>query len=183
MLRVVRDFFAQGPRRKVLRRRLVLFSILPALVLVAIGVKLVTMVAYGYAAKSDFLQFDAYGLADDVRMLKSVNVIDSYKAYFAEGDRYVLEGRLGDAQAEFTTSLSLVDPEESCPVRINLEVVLETQGDLKSAQNRRDEAKPLWQEALKTVQEAPVDVSTPGPSPMRTCARISTRPSSGYWTS
>ena len=34
-------------------------------------------------------------------------------------------------------------------------MVLETQGDLKSAEDRRDEAKPLWQEALKTVQEAP----------------------------
>lgn len=155
MLQYVKRFFSQGPRRKVLRRRLVLFSILPALVLVAIGAKLVTMVAYGHAAKSDYLEFDAYALADDVRVLKSVNVIDSYKAYFAEGDRYVLEGKLSDAQAEFTTSLSLVDPEDSCPVRINLEVVLETQGDLKSAENHRDEATPFWLEALTTVQEAP----------------------------
>jgi hypothetical protein len=156
MLHYVKRFFSQGPHRKVLRRRLVLLSILPALVLLAIGAKLVTMVAYGSAATSDYLDFDSRGLADDVRMLKSVNVIDSYKAYFADGDRYVLDGKLGDAQAEFTTSLSLVDPEDSCPVRINLEVVLETQGDLKSADDHRDEAKPLWQEALKTVQEAPV---------------------------
>ena len=156
MLHSVKGFFSQGPHRKVLRRRLVLLSILPALVLLAIGAKLVTMVAYGSAAKSDYLDFDSRGLADDVRVLKSLNVIDSYKAYFAEGDRYVLEGKLSDAQTEFTTSLSLVDQEDSCPVRINLEVVLETQGDLKSADNRRDEAKLLWQEALKTVQEAPV---------------------------
>lgn len=155
MLHSVKGFFLQGPHRKVLRRRLILLSILPALVLLAIGAKLVTMVAYGSAAKSDYLDFDSRGLADDVRVLKSVNVIDSYKAYFADGDHYVLEGKLGDAQTEFTTSLSLVDPEDSCPVRINLEVVLETQGDLKSADNRRDEAKPLWQEALKTMQEAP----------------------------
>lgn len=155
MLHYVQRFFSQGPHRKVLRRRLVLLSILPALVLLAIGAKLVTMVAYGSAATSDYLDFDSRGLADDVRMLKSMNVIDSYKAFFADGDRYVLDGKLGDAQAEFTTSLSLVDPEDSCPVRVNLEVVLETQGDLKSADNRRDEAKPLWQEALKTVQEAP----------------------------
>ena len=156
MLHYVKRFYSHGPHRKVLRRRLVLLSILPALVLLAIGAKLVTMVAYGSAATSDYLDFDSRGLADDVRMLKSVNVIDSYKAYFADGDRYVLDGKLGDAQAEFTTSLSLVDPEDSCPVRINLEVVLETQGDLKSANAHRDEAKPLWQEALKTVQEAPV---------------------------
>ena len=141
--------------RKLLRRKLILLSILPALVLVAIGVKLVTMVTYGYAARSDYLEYDSHGLADDVQVLKSMNAIDSYKAYFAEGDRYALEGRLTDAEAEFKTSLSLVDPAQSCPVRINLEVVLETQGDLKSADNRRDEAKPLWQEALKTVQEAP----------------------------
>lgn len=141
--------------RKLLRRKLILLSILPALMLVAIGVKLVTMVAYGHAARSDYLEYDSRGLADDVQVLKAMNVIDSYKAHFAEGDRYALEGRLTDAEAEFKTSLSLVDPAESCPVRINLEVVLETQGDLKSADNRRDEAKSLWQEALKTVQEAP----------------------------
>lgn len=155
MLHRVKGFFSQGPHRRVLRRRLVLLSLLPALVLLAVGAKLVTMVAYGSAAKSDYLEFDSRALADDVRVLKSVNVIDSYKAYFADGDRYALEGKLSDAQAEFTTSLSLVDQEDSCPVRINLEVVLETQGDLKSADNRRDEAKPLWQEALKTVREAP----------------------------
>ncbi|MUL81794.1 MULTISPECIES: hypothetical protein [unclassified Mycolicibacterium] len=148
-------FFSQGPSRKVLRRRLILFSILPAVVLVAIAVKLVTMVVYGYSAGSHYLSYDSYGLADDVRMLKSLNVIDSYKPYFADGDRYVLEGKLADAESEFKKSLSLVSQERSCPVRINLEVVLEALGDLRNADKHRDEAKPFWTEALKLTQEAP----------------------------
>jgi len=151
----VRRFFSQGPSRKVLRRRLILFSILPVLLVLAVAVKLLTMVTYGNYARSDFHRYDAYGLAEDVRALKSFNVIDSYKPYFAEGDRYVLEGKLAEARGEFAASLSLVDPEDSCPVRINLEVVLEALGDLKNSEKRRDQAKPLWQDALKAVQEAP----------------------------
>lgn len=154
-IRWVRAFFSQGPSRKVLRRRLILFSILPAVVLVAIGVKLVTMVIYGHSARSHYLSYDSYGLTDDVRRLKSFNVIDSYKPYFADGDRYVLEGKLADAESEFKKSLSLVSPERSCPVRINLEVVLETLGDLKNADQNREEAKKFWTEALKVTQEAP----------------------------
>lgn len=148
-------YFSQGPSRKVLRRRLIVFSILPAVLLVAIAVKLITMVGYGNSARSDYLAYDSYGLADDVRTLKSLNVIDSYKPYFAEGDRYVLEGKLAEAESEFKKSLSLVSQARSCPVRINLEVVLETLGDLKNADKHRDEAKSLWTEALKVTQEAP----------------------------
>ncbi|WP_280835034.1 hypothetical protein [Mycolicibacterium frederiksbergense] len=154
-MRSVGAYFSQGPSRKVLRRRLIVFSILPAVVLVVVGVKLVTMVLSGDSAKSHYLDYNSYGLADDVRTLKSLNVIDSYKPYFAEGDRYVLEGKLAEAESEFKKSLSLVSQKRSCPVRINLEVVLETLGDLKNADKHRDEAKPFWTEALKVTQEAP----------------------------
>lgn len=152
---MVGAFFSQGPSRKVLRRRLIVFSVVPAVILVAIAVKLMAMVVYGNSARSHYLDYDSYSLSDDVRKLKSLNVIDSYKAYFADGDRYVLEGKLAEAESEFKKSLSLVSQERSCPVRINLEVVLEALGDLKNADENRDQAKLLWTEALKVTQEAP----------------------------
>ncbi|NGX06265.1 hypothetical protein [Mycobacteroides franklinii] len=155
ILDAVRRFFSDGPRRKVLRRRLVALSVLPALLLLALAVKLIVMVSTGYAAQSHYLGYDSYSLREDVRILKSWNIIDSYKAYFTEGDRYVLEGKLGEAETEFKESLTRVDPAKSCPVRINLEVVLETRGDLKSADRKRDEAKRFWQEALVITREAP----------------------------
>ncbi|MUM06132.1 MULTISPECIES: hypothetical protein [unclassified Mycolicibacterium] len=148
-------YFSSGPSRKVLRRKLVVVSLLPALLVLGIAVKLVLMVAYGESARSDFLKYDSYGMDRDVRMLKSFNVIDSYKAYFAAGDRYLLEGKLADAEVEFKKSLELVEADESCPVRINLAVVLEALGDVKNAAKHRDQAKPLWQEALTVVQQAP----------------------------
>ncbi|KIU17749.1 hypothetical protein TL10_05555 [Mycolicibacterium llatzerense] len=148
-------YFSSGPHRKILRRKLLLISMLPALLALGIAVKLVTMVAYGQSARSDFVAYNSYGMAGDVRKLKSFNMIDSYKAYFAEGDRYLLEGKLADAEAEFKKSLALVSPEDSCPVRVNLVVVLEARGDVKNAEKHRDQAKPLWQEALTVVQQAP----------------------------
>jgi hypothetical protein len=155
VVEAVSRYFSSGPHRKMLRRRLLVFSLLPALLVLGIAAKLVTMVAYGESARSDFLRYDSYGLGRDVRKLKSFNVIDSYKAYFAEGDRYLLEGKLADAESEFKEALARVDQDESCPVRINLAVVLEALGDLKNADKHRDLAKPLWEEALKVVKEAP----------------------------
>lgn len=151
----VARYFSSGPHRKMLRRRLLVISVLPALLVLGIAAKLVTMVAYGQSARSDYAAYNSYGMAGDVRKLKSFNVIDSYKAYFAEGDRYLLEGKLAEAEAEFKKSLELVDQDDSCPVRINLEVVLEARGDVKNAEKHRDQAKPLWQEALAVVQQAP----------------------------
>ncbi|RIT42079.1 hypothetical protein [Mycobacteroides abscessus] len=155
ILFLVQRFFSEGPSRKVLRRRLVALSVLPALLLLGFAVKLIVMVSTGYAAQSHYLAYDSYSLRDDVRILKSWNIIDSYKAYFTEGDRYVLEGRLAEAETEFKESLKRVDPPESCPVRINLEVVLETRGDLKSADRKREDAKKFWEEALAVTREAP----------------------------
>ncbi|TLH50943.1 hypothetical protein C1S80_24490 [Mycolicibacterium aubagnense] len=155
MAAAVGRYFSAGPHRKVLRRKLLIISVLPALLIVGIAVKLVTMVTYGQSARSDFVAYDSYGMARDVRKLKSFNVIDSYKAYFADGDRYLLEGKLVDAESEFKKSLALVDDDESCPVRINLAEVLEARGDVKNSEKHRDQAKPLWQEALTVVQQAP----------------------------
>jgi len=159
----VGGYFSSGPHRKVLRRKLLVISVLPALLVLGIAVKLVTMVAYGQSAKSDYAAYDSYGMAGDVRKLKSFNVIDSYKAYFADGDRLLLEGKLTDAEGEFKKALALVDQAESCPVRVNLAVVLEARGDVKNSEKHRDQAKPLWQEALTVVQQAPAgcfDAST-----------------------
>nr|WP_071286588.1 hypothetical protein [Mycolicibacterium llatzerense] len=162
---VVGRYFSSGPHRKILRRKLLLISMLPALLALGIAVKLVTMVAYGQSARSDFVAYNSYGMAGDVRKLKSFNVIDSYKAYFADGDRYLLEGKLADAEAEFKKSLALVNPEDSCPVRVNLAVVLEARGDVKNAEKHRDQAKPLWQEALTVVQQAPAGCFDNSPEP------------------
>lgn len=155
ILFLVQRFFSEGPSRKVLRRRLVALSVLPALLLLGFAMKLIVMVSTGYAAQSHYLAYDSYSLRDDVRILKSWNIVDSYKAYFTEGDRYVLEGRLAEAETEFKESLKRVDPPESCPVRINLEVVLETRADLKSADHKREDATKFWEEALAVTREAP----------------------------
>lgn len=155
VIAAVGRYFSSGPSRKVLRRKLLVISVLPALLVVGVAAKLVTMVTYGQSARSNFFAYSSYGMDHDVRKLKLFNVIDSYKAYFADGDRYLLEGKLADAESEFKKSLALVDQDESCPVRVNLAVVLEARGDVKNNEKHRDQAKPLWQEALTVVQQAP----------------------------
>lgn len=52
ILVLVQRFFSEGPSRKVLRRRLVALSVLPALLLLGFAVKLIVMVSTGYAAQS-----------------------------------------------------------------------------------------------------------------------------------
>ena len=70
-------YFSSGPHRKVLRRKLLVISVFPALLVLGIALKLVTMVSYGQSARSDFVAYNSYGMAGDVRKLKSFNVIGS----------------------------------------------------------------------------------------------------------
>ncbi|MCT7658503.1 hypothetical protein [Mycobacterium deserti] len=143
------------PRRLRLRRRLLTFSAPVALVAVLIAVKLISVVVAGNSAASHSTQKDADELRGDVSTLSILNVIEPAKAPFAAGTLAVLEERLDQADARFAEALNMTDPAESCPVRINLELVRERQGDVDAWENRPDQARERYLSALALVEEAP----------------------------
>lgn len=147
--------FRSGPSRLRLRRRLYLFSAPVLIVLLAAAAKMISVVIAGDSAISDFDRHDIDALRDDISILEFVDVIDPAKTSFAAGDLMVLEGRLADAEARFQESLSRTDAEASCPVRVNLELVQETLGDIATRGNDKQAAENWYNTAIGVVREAP----------------------------
>ncbi len=135
-----------------LRRRLLIFSA-PVVVLATVAaIKMISVVLIGNSAVSHFDRGDGAALRSDAARLGIVNVIEPAKAPFADGVAAVLEGRLADAEADFTLALS---HGQSCSARVNLELVRETQGDVAAAAGRSVAAEERYRSALAVVAQAP----------------------------
>jgi hypothetical protein len=153
-LRVL-SWWRRGPSRLRLRRRLVVYSIPVTLtLLVAIG-KIISTMLTGDAAVSDFAHHDIDALRSDVSTLSVMNVIEPGQVSFMAGDLAVLEGKLDDAEKQFTDALTRTSGPGSCPVRVNLELVRETQGDLAAREADIARAEERYNSALQVISDAP----------------------------
>lgn len=148
-------WWRSGSIRQRFRRKLVVFSLPVALLLIAAMAKITTVMLVGSSAVDDFARHDIDALRSDLDTLSTFNVIEPQKLTFAQGDLAVLEGRLDDAEHSFTTALDAVDAADSCPVRINLELVRETQGDLAARGGDKAGAEQRYSSALGAVKDAP----------------------------
>jgi hypothetical protein len=92
--------------------------------------KIVSTMLTGGVAVSDFAHHDIDALRADVSMLPIMNIIEPGQVSFIAGDLVALEGKLDDAEKQFTDALARTSGPSSCPVRVNLELVRETQGDV-----------------------------------------------------
>jgi hypothetical protein len=143
------------PSRLRLRRRLLVFSAPVLIVALIAAVKMISVVVAGNSAVSHFSSGDVTALRDDVSALSILNVIEPAKAPFAAGALAVREERLDQADARFTEALSLTEVAQSCPVRVNLELVRERQGDVDAWEGRPDQARERYTSALAIVEGAP----------------------------
>jgi hypothetical protein len=140
-----------------LRRRLLVFSAPVALLLVIVLLKLCSVVIAGGLAASDFAQKDTGALRTEVATLNALNVVEPAKAFFAAGDLAVLDGRLEDADAQFSEALARTAPAESCATRVNLELVRETLGDKAAGVLDVETAVARYRSALAAVNDAPAE--------------------------
>jgi hypothetical protein len=143
--------------RLCLRRRLLVFSAPVALLLVIVLLKLCSVVIAGGLAASDFARKDTGALRTEVATLNALNVVEPARAFFAAGDLAVLDGRLEDADAQFSEALARTEPAESCATRVNLELVRETLGDKAAGVLDVETAVARYRSALATVNDAPAE--------------------------
>ena len=68
-----------------------------------------------------------------------------------------LTGRLTDADGHFSQALARTPDVQSCDVRINVELVRETQGDVEAAAGRAAAAGERYRSALAVVGDAPAN--------------------------
>lgn len=161
------------PARLRLRRRLLLWSAVPAALVLLIVVKLVSVVLAGHAAVDHFADGDADALRSDAALLGIANVVQPAKAPFAEGVSAVLDDRLDDADASFADALHRTPADRSCPVRVNLELVRERRGDHAGFDRAADAARDHYLAALTVVTEAPAGcfAGNADPDPQRRAVR------------
>jgi hypothetical protein len=138
------------------RRRLLLYSAPVAVLLVVVLLKLCSVVIAGGLASTDFAQKDAGALRTEVATLNAFNVVEPAKAFFAAGALAVLDGRLEDADGQFTEALARTAPADSCDTRVNLELVRETLGDKAVGVLDVEKAVANYRSALTAVNDAPV---------------------------
>ncbi|MEZ0350594.1 hypothetical protein [Mycobacterium sp. pR1184] len=145
------------PARLRLRRRLVIYSSPLTAAALLVIVKLVSVVVAGNSAATSFGHGDASAVQADAEVLGTANVVEPAKAWFAAGAAAVLDGRLDAADVHFSAALAHTDAAGSCPVRVNLELVRETQGDQAVAAGDRAHADERYRSALAVVDTAPQD--------------------------
>ncbi|WP_157011701.1 hypothetical protein, partial [Mycobacterium celatum] len=117
--------------------------------------KMISVAVVSNSAVGDFAAHDIAALRDDVSALKSFDVFEPAKTSFADADLAVLEGRLDDASAGFQESLAHIGFAHSCPVRVNLELVTETLGDLAARAGNVQVSEQRYNSAITVVKEAP----------------------------
>ncbi|WP_374945398.1 hypothetical protein [Agreia sp.] len=121
-----------------------------------VAVKLIGMVFVAGQVAAAYEREDFASATSLARWLTVVNVIEPWKAHLAVGDGLAGQALDSDAQLEFERALGLAAPEDQCPVRVNLSLVLERQGDavVEGDPTSRDEASAFYDEALEVIDEA-----------------------------
>jgi hypothetical protein len=166
------------PARLRLRRRLLMWSAVPALVALLVAAKLISVVVAGSAAQQHYAAGEAGALEDDVAVLRVFNVVEPANALFAAGALAVLDGRLDVADARFTDALSATDAARACPVLVNLVLVRERRADIDAWEARLDSARAHYLSALELIAEAPADcfAGNDDPDPPRRAVRADSAP-------
>lgn len=141
-------------QRGSLRVRLLVASAPVSLVVVVALLKLWTVVVAGGSVATDFAERNTDALGRGVATLSTLDVVEPVRTRFTAGTLAVLEDRLPDADGQFAAALSQTGQAQSCPVRVNLELVRETLGD-RAAEKFDGSAIGWYRNALAVVNEAP----------------------------
>ncbi|TLM86245.1 hypothetical protein FDW83_00285 [Pseudarthrobacter sp. NamE2] len=142
---------------KRLRRRLLLWSALPVLLLVGMAAKLLSLGLLANQADTAFKAGDAAAVERAAGGLSLANVIERHKAPFAAGDAEALAGNYPAARLLFEEALAAVPSGsgDECSIRVNLSLAIEKLGDEKQGAEEPSSAASLYAEALAVVDTAP----------------------------
>lgn len=156
------------------RRRLMLWGAVPALVMLLAAAKLLSMTIIGGQVVAQYEHGDYEESMNTSELLKTANIIEPWKAHYDVGTNALQLGLLDAARAELERGLELASPGEQCPIRNNLGIAIERQGDAALADGDQDTARARWEEALAVVDASDPSCpqTTSGPALAETRERI-----------
>lgn len=139
------------------RRRLLLWSAMPVLLVLCVAAKLLSLNVLAGRAASAFESGNSAAVEAAASALGVANAVEPHKAPFAAGDGRALAGDYAAARALFKDALAVVpggSPDE-CMVLVNLSLATEKLGDGKLDSGDPASAAALYAEALGVVEDAP----------------------------
>lgn len=150
------------PRRRMLRRRLLLWSIPVLVLLLLLAVKLVSVSVLGNRLPGQFAERDRDAMASTLRWLDLGSFGRDSHSTFAAGDLHVLDGDLPGALQRFEAAHRM-DP-GACPPRANFALVSETLSDEALRDGRFIDARTLLEPAAAAAGAEPSCFAT-SPAP------------------
>lgn len=140
-------------RRLRLRRRLALWALPAVLAAGLVGAKLVHQHLAAERAVAEYLDGDFEAALNTASQLQWLNWVERWKPDYDVGTSLLALDALEEAQASLERALALAEPPEQCPIRANLAITIERQGDRALAADDLGGAIEKWVEALAVVQE------------------------------
>ncbi|MET3707399.1 hypothetical protein ABIB17_002036 [Arthrobacter sp. UYEF6] len=137
------------------RRRLLWWLARPALLVVCLSAKRLSVGILADTAARSFAAGDAGAVADAAAGLRMANFVEPQMAPFAEGDGLFLAGDFAAARQRFEEALSLAGTADECVVRVNLALTIERLGDAQATAEDPTAAARLFAEGVAVVKAAP----------------------------
>lgn len=138
------------------RRRLIWVTVLPAILLVVLAIRFLTLPVLIGQAQDAHGRDDGQGMRDAADRLTPLNIVERWRAPFVEGTGRSVQGDLEGGREDLELALSRTsDPQDDCTVRTNLVLTISAQAD--QAKESADEAgeQAFAQEALTLIEEGP----------------------------
>lgn len=139
--------------RPALRRTLLLAGILPALLVLAFGVKVGLMVQHDRDGRDAFERGDHDGSQREFAANRSLNLLEPWVAPFDEGTAHHVEGQYDAAVLDYESALDDVPEREECTVRINLALAHESIGDALAEQRDPEGAVESWEAGIDALAD------------------------------
>lgn len=138
------------------RRRMILATILPAIVLVVLAIRFLTLPVFIGQAQNAHGGDDGPGMVKAADRLHPLNIVERWRAPFVEGTGKSIDGDLEGGRADLETALDRTkNPQDDCTVRTNLVITISQQADAAKEAGDEDKEKSLAEEALKLIEEGP----------------------------
>ncbi|MGO1165038.1 MAG: hypothetical protein ACTMHL_00330 [Janibacter sp.] len=138
------------------RRRLIWASVLPALVLIVLAIRLLTLPVYMGQAQDAHSTDDGTGMVSAADKLGILNIVERWRAPFVEGTGKSVSGDLKGGRSDLELALGRTDdPQDDCTVRTNLVITISQQADQAEKDGDDKRKKSLAKEGLALIKEGP----------------------------
>lgn len=146
------------PRERRLQRRkkMILWTIVPALILIVLAVRLLLLPVHMGQAQDAHRGDDGGGMVSAGDKLGILNLVERWRAPFVTGTGRAMDGDLEGGRTDLETALARTkNDEDDCTVRTNLVLVVSQQADAAGEAGDADGEKALAEEGLALIEEGP----------------------------